>query len=79
MCVWVSVSVCLLSLSQVFCVHGGIPLPTLGKGLITSIAEVPVTLSDPMEESPLAWDIMWNDPIRYSCIHITHTIAFCYN
>jgi diadenosine tetraphosphatase ApaH/serine/threonine PP2A family protein phosphatase len=51
---------------KVFCVHGGIPLPTLGDGLISSIAEVPVNLSDPMEESLLAWDIMWNDPIR-SC------------
>ena len=51
-------------LCQVFCVHGGIPLPTLGDGLISSIAEVPVNLSDPMEQSLLAWDIMWNDPIR---------------
>ena len=53
-----------LPLLQVFCVHGGIPLPTLGDGLISSIADIPVTLCDPMEESALAWDIMWNDPIR---------------
>ena len=52
--------------SQVFCVHGGIPLPGLGTGdsLISTINEIPTHLPNPMEQSPLAWDIMWNDPIR---------------
>ena len=44
--------------------HGGIPLPVLGVGLISSINDIPADLPDPMEQSPLAWDIMWNDPIR---------------
>ena len=33
--------------------------------LISSINDIPSILSDPMEQSPLAWDLLWNDPIRY--------------
>ncbi len=60
---------------QVFCVHGGIPMPNLmGKSLISAINDVPSILSNPMEESPLAWDLMWNDPIRLSSItHFTRS------
>ena len=50
---------------QVFCVHGGIPIPSLGDGLLSSIDDIPTHLPDPMDQSQLAWEIMWNDPIRY--------------
>ncbi len=50
---------------QVFCVHGGIPMPTLeGSGRVTAINDIPSRLSDPVDQSPLAWDMLWNDPIR---------------
>ena len=55
--------------SQVFCVHGGIPIPTLGDGLLSSIDDIPTHLPDPMDQSQLAWEIMWNDPIRYGIIY----------
>jgi len=46
-------------------VHGGIPLPTLeGKGMVSAINDIPSHLADPVEQSPLAWDMLWNDPIR---------------
>ncbi|XP_077995902.1 uncharacterized protein LOC144449262 [Glandiceps talaboti] len=49
--------------NKIFCVHGGIPDPHLGSTL-ASIANIPVPLKDPENESPLAWDLMWNDPIK---------------
>ena len=52
-------------LPQVFCVHGGIPMHSFGDGLISSINDIPTYLPDPIEQSQLAWDIMWNDPIRF--------------
>ena len=35
-----------------------------GKGLISAINDIPTLLPDPLEQSPLAWEILWNDPIR---------------
>ncbi|XP_003384155.1 PREDICTED: uncharacterized protein LOC100639057 isoform X2 [Amphimedon queenslandica] len=49
---------------KVFCVHGGIPHPSHGGGYISAINDIPNHLPEPAEGSPLAWDIMWNDPIR---------------
>lgn len=51
-------------LLQIFCVHGGIPHPKFGGGLLSSINDIPVRLPDPFEECDLAWEIMWNDPLR---------------
>ncbi|WAR03613.1 PP12-like protein [Mya arenaria] len=48
---------------KIFCVHGGIPAPELDGGLVESINKVPHPLKNPEDESPLAWDIMWSDPI----------------
>ncbi len=60
-----------LSLSvQIFCVHGGIPHPKEGGGYIQAINDIPKNLPDPSEESSLAWDIMWNDPIRFGVYNI---------
>eukprot|EP00731_Ephydatia_muelleri_P022738 Em0015g321a len=49
---------------KIFCVHGGIPHPDLCEGLISSINDIPTNLPTPMESNLLAWEVMWNDPIR---------------
>ncbi|XP_041377251.1 uncharacterized protein LOC121389658 isoform X2 [Gigantopelta aegis] len=48
---------------RVFCVHGGIPSPMHGDGTIEEINNVPTPLPDPEVQSPLAWEILWSDPI----------------
>lgn len=48
---------------RIFCVHGGIPGPESESCLIENINKVPCPLRDPEIESPLAWEIMWSDPI----------------
>ncbi|XP_067121609.1 uncharacterized protein [Centruroides vittatus] len=53
---------------KVFCAHGGIQPPWLGNGLISSINDIPIPLPNPEKESPLAWELMWSDPIRVDCI-----------
>lgn len=53
---------------KVFCAHGGIQPPWLGEGLISSINDIPIPLANPEKESPLAWELMWSDPIRVECI-----------
>ncbi|GIY37004.1 hypothetical protein CEXT_584901 [Caerostris extrusa] len=47
---------------MIFCTHGGIPPPWFG--LINVINEIPKPLSDPEKDSPLAWELMWNDPVN---------------
>lgn len=49
--------------SKVFCVHGGIPPPWLGGGFLAAINQIPKPLNDPENQSPLAWELMWSDPI----------------
>ncbi|XP_039292325.1 serine/threonine-protein phosphatase PP2A catalytic subunit 1-like [Nilaparvata lugens] len=49
--------------NQIFCCHGGIPAPWLCPTM-ESINEIPLQLSEPEEQSPLAWDLLWNDPFR---------------
>ena len=49
---------------QIFCVHGGIPLPSHGGGMIAEINKLPVGLRQPMDEE-LAWGLLWNDPLRF--------------
>ena len=51
---------------QIFCVHGGIPSVTHCDGTLDAIDDIPVPLSDPEFESPLAWEIMWSDPVNNS-------------
>lgn len=57
---------------KIFCCHGGIPPPWLCPR-IDDIDSIPCPLIQPEEESVLAWEIMWNDPIKTE--HITPTIA----
>ncbi|XP_068748492.1 uncharacterized protein [Montipora capricornis] len=49
---------------KIFCVHGGIPLPSQGDGLVSSIDNIPRDLSEPEAQSQLAWELMWGDPLR---------------
>lgn len=53
-----------LLMFQIFCAHGGIPSPLHGNGKMEIINSIPVPLPNPEIESPLAWELMWNDPIR---------------
>ncbi|CAF4787543.1 unnamed protein product [Pieris macdunnoughi] len=48
---------------KVFCCHGGIPPPWVCP-LISAIDKVPVPLPRPAEQSSIAWELLWNDPIR---------------
>ena len=48
---------------KIFCVHGGIPPPSLGEGLINSIDKVNKNLPEPEEVEPLVWEYLWNDPL----------------
>ncbi|XP_067934839.1 uncharacterized protein [Watersipora subatra] len=52
--------------SKIFCVHGGIPSMSHSDGTLTAIDDIPVPLADPEFESPLAWEIMWSDPVNNS-------------
>ncbi|CAF0906825.1 unnamed protein product [Adineta ricciae] len=48
---------------KILCVHGGIPSPVSCPGdFVFAVNDIAVPLSDPENESPLAWEIMWNDP-----------------
>ncbi|CAF2583062.1 unnamed protein product [Rotaria sp. Silwood2] len=48
---------------KILCFHGGIPSPISCPGeFISRVNDIPVPLCDPEIESPLAWEIMWNDP-----------------
>ncbi|XP_070573353.1 uncharacterized protein [Ptychodera flava] len=50
---------------KIFCVHGGIPDAKLYTGdCFKCIDKIPKPLRDPETQSPLAWELMWNDPIR---------------
>lgn len=48
---------------KIFCVHGGIPTPEIDGGFVEAINKVPHPLKNPEDDSPLAWDIMWSDPV----------------
>lgn len=48
---------------KIFCVHGGIPPPWLCPSA-AAINSVMMPLPRPDEQSSLAWEIMWNDPIK---------------
>ncbi|XP_076452575.1 uncharacterized protein LOC143288159 [Babylonia areolata] len=54
---------------RVFCVHGGIPSPeNEGGGHLEAINKIPVPLPDPEVDSPMAWEILWSDPISLDLV-----------
>ena len=44
----------------VFCAHGGIPRSTNN---LSDVASLPVEIVDPEHECPIAWQILWSDPM----------------
>jgi Ca2+-binding EF-hand superfamily protein len=57
---------------KILCLHGGIPSPMSCPGdFISTVNDIIVPLSEPESESPLAWEIMWNDPFSID----TNTVA----
>lgn len=68
--IWASINKCFDSMpvaalidQHIFCCHGGIPMSSQS---IKEINNVPCPLSDPENQSPLAWELMWNDPLTNS-------------
>jgi len=70
--VWDAVNMCFDSMpvaalidEKIFCVHGGIPPPweLKGRSLRSAINDIPCPLRDPETESPIAWEILWSDPL----------------
>ena len=50
--------------NKIFCIHGGIPSNLNGQPVfLEDINKIPCPLKDPENESPLAWEMMWNDPV----------------
>ncbi|KAJ8959024.1 hypothetical protein NQ318_022278 [Aromia moschata] len=49
--------------AALFCCHGGVPPPWLCP-VISAINDIPVPLNQPDTQSSLAWELMWNDPVR---------------
>lgn len=45
---------------QIFCSHGGIPTSALR---LDELYGIPSPLPDPENQSPAAWEILWNDPV----------------
>ena len=61
---------------KILCVHGGIFPPELGGGLIESINKIPTPLRDPEKESPLAWELLWNDPAQLVTLFSNYLTIF---
>ncbi|KAJ8985300.1 hypothetical protein NQ317_007087 [Molorchus minor] len=53
---------------KLFCCHGGVPPPWLCP-VIGAINDIPVPLNQPDTQSSLAWELMWNDPVRQKTIN----------
>ncbi|KAJ8726686.1 hypothetical protein PYW07_001384 [Mythimna separata] len=59
---------------KVFCCHGGLPPPWVCP-VITAIDKVPVPLPRPAEQSSIAWELLWNDPVKL--VYSTWMITRC--
>ncbi|XP_057666117.1 uncharacterized protein LOC130899935 isoform X2 [Diorhabda carinulata] len=53
---------------KIFCCHGGVPPPWLCP-VISAINDIPVPLNQPDAQSSLAWEMMWNDPVKPKTIN----------
>ena len=60
-----------ITLFQIFCVHGGIPSPENGGGYLSVFEDIPHNLPNPEKESGLAWEVMWSDPLRLMTVYIS--------
>lgn len=68
--IWTTINKCFDSMpvaalidQHIFCCHGGIPMSSQS---LKDICNIPCPLSDPENQSPLAWELMWNDPLTNS-------------
>lgn len=68
--IWASINKCFDSMpvaalidQHIFCCHGGIPMSSQS---IKDINNIPCPLPDPENQSPIAWELMWNDPLTNS-------------
>lgn len=50
---------------KIFCCHGGVPPPWLCPSA-SEINNIPMVIQIPEDQSQLAWNLMWNDPISVS-------------
>jgi hypothetical protein len=49
--------------NRILCVHGGIPSLDIKNDFFKLISQIPCPLRDPENECPLAWELLWNDPL----------------
>lgn len=54
------VPICAVIDESIFCAHGGIPAHTTR---LEELYKIPTPLSTPEDQCPIAWEILWNDPV----------------
>ncbi|XP_054163125.1 uncharacterized protein LOC128960963 [Oppia nitens] len=52
--------ICAVIDDSIFCAHGGIPTSALR---LHELSSIPIPLREPENESQIAWQILWNDPV----------------
>lgn len=52
--------VCAVIDESIFCAHGGIPTHT---NRVEELYKIPSPLSTPEDQCPIAWEVLWNDPV----------------
>lgn len=57
-----SMPVCAVIDDSIFCAHGGIPGISATK--LEQLMRIPKNMPDPENESPPAWEMLWNDPME---------------
>ncbi|CAF1212896.1 unnamed protein product [Rotaria magnacalcarata] len=55
--------ICALVDNRILCVHGGIPSLDVKSDFFKLVSQIPCPLRDPENESPFAWELLWNDPL----------------
>ena len=49
--------------NKIFCIHGGIPSSAEDVVTLEDISKIRCPLRDVEQESPMAWQLLWNDPL----------------
>jgi diadenosine tetraphosphatase ApaH/serine/threonine PP2A family protein phosphatase len=52
--------ICAIIDDSIFCSHGGIPTSVLK---VEELMKIPCPMNDPENQSPSAWEMLWNDPV----------------
>ena len=74
-CSFTSSSLGALVDGRVLCVHGGIPSLDLKSDFFKLVSQIPCPLRDPETESPLAWELLWNDPLSNDMRDLENTTS----